>query len=269
MMRLNLSSLAILVFALAVTPALAQQTDAAPPSLAAWPAPTCEKPDSKPLEMKPGNDSGDIAAYNTKVHRFNRMSAEFNACTKAYIDTIHQQIETLRTGTKAKLKAIVDHGNGRIRTVARQVNMAVEAGNQAAAGQKVSVPAIADPDPEFPPAACKPPDEALLKRTSKLNRVSAKAANAYDAQYDAFNACIADYIDKGQAELRKIQADTAARQQAMVDRTNKQIDLLNQLSAQAADGATETARQTAAKLGMVSTEDPATQAVDRDATLPP
>jgi len=262
-------TLAIVIVAFTATPTLAQQSEAATPSLAAWPAPTCEKPDPRPLEMKPGNDSGDIAAYNTKVHRFNRMSAEFNACTKTYIDTIHQQIESLRTGTKAKLSAIVDHGNGRIRTIARQVNMAVEAGNQAAAGQKVTMPAIADPDAEFPPAACKPPDEAMLKRTTKLNRVSAKAANAYDAQYDAFNACIADYIDRGQAELRKIQTDTAARQQAMVDRTNKQIDLLNQLSAQAADGATETARQTAARLGMVSTQDLDVEAVDRSATLPP
>jgi hypothetical protein len=230
-----------------------------------WPVPTCEKPDPKPLENKPGNDSSAIAAYNAQVRRFNRMSAEFNACTRSYIDTIHAEIARLRDDAKSRLQAAVDLGNARVMTVTAQINSAI-----AATSSETAAAVTGEPDPDFPPSTCKRPDKALLKRTSKLNRVSAKAANAYDAQRKAFEDCTVKYIDDGKAEIQRLQTKTAAYQKHLVARTDARIELLNKLAALAADGATEAARQVAAQLGVVSTEgSDSVTAVDRSETLPP
>jgi hypothetical protein len=230
-----------------------------------WPAPTCEKPDPKPLQDRPGNDSGAIAAYNAKVHRFNRMSADFTACTKAYIDNIHAEIARLRDRTKARLQSAVDLANARVKTVAAQVNAAI-----AATSGDAPATVAGEPDPDFPPSTCKKPDKSLLKRTSRLHRVSAGAANAYDAQEKTFEDCTAQYIDRGKAEIQRLQENNAAFQKQTVARTDQRIDLLNQLAALAAEGATDAARQAAARLGVVSTDgDDGVTAVDRSAVLPP
>ena len=244
--------------------AMAQQT----PEKTATPlaAPNCVKPDSRSLEMRPGNDSAEVAAYNARVHRFNRLSEAFNTCTKAYIDTIHQEIARLRADTKAAMQQGVDRANGRVRTVAAQVNAAIAV----ASGDPAPPPPTSEPDPDFPPSACKQPDKALLKPTSRLNRVSASAANAYDAQQKTFETCTADYIGKGQAEITRLQQQAEAAQQQTAARANQRIELLNRLAELAAEGANDAARDVAAQLGMVSSQgDASVTAVDRGATLPP
>jgi hypothetical protein len=258
MMRPALSALALLV-ALRL-PALA--ADEAQPLSHAWPAPTCEKPDPGPLRDRPGNDAAAITAYNAKVRHFNRMSADFNACTKAYIDAVNHEIGRLRSASQDRLTATADRANARIRVVAREVDAAIAA----AAGN--SAPAIEEPDAQFPPTTCKRPGRPA--RDGKLNRVSAKAAGQYDDQQKAFDTCIVAYIDKGKAALDDIRQTADSDQKQIVDETNRRITLLNRLAALAAEGATEAARQVAAQTGVVSTGgDNGVTAVDRDTILPP
>jgi hypothetical protein len=257
--HMPISALALLIM---TAPALAQASvpaaasPATPlPVSAAIPAltpPDCVKPDAKRLEMRPGNDSSAVVAYNAQVHRYNRLSKAFTACTKAYADKVGQDIAALRAKTNTELQTIVKQANTRIRTIAQQVNMAVEAGNQAAAGNTVSVPPIANPDTGFPPSTCAPPDHALLAETSS-HRAQRKAADRYDVQYKAFNACTAKYIDAGQATIRKIKADTASDQKATLDHANQRIALLNRLVAQATDGANDLAAKTTAELDASAT----------------
>lgn len=258
-----------LTLTLLAAPAAGQNAAPQPaqsPPAHTWPAPTCEKPDPGPLKNRPGNDSGAIAAYNAQVHHFNRMAAAFNTCTKAYIDTVHQEIARLRADTKAAMQQGVDRANGRVRTVAAQVNAAIAV----ASGDPAPPPPTSEPDPDFPPSSCKQPDKALLKRASRLNRVSASAANAYDAQQKTFEACTADYIGKGQAEITRLQQQAEAAQQQTAARANQRIELLNRLAELAAEGANDAARDVAAQLGMVSSQgDASVTAVDRGATLPP
>lgn len=239
----------LLVLLLLAAPALAQQsadqggrTGTAPAPL---PPPDCVKPDPKPLEMRPGNDSSGIAAYNAKVHRFNRLSVAFTACTKAYDDKVAQEITRLRAATKARLQQAVDLTNGRVRTVAAQVNGAIAV----ASGDPAPPPVTSPPDPDFPPSTCRAPDKALLKRTARLKRVSVSAADAYDAQQKTFEDCTAAYIDAGKAEIQRLQQQAETAQQQTVARANRRIELLNRLMAQAADGANDLARATIAELG--------------------
>jgi hypothetical protein len=259
MIRTALSVLALLM---ALRCPTLEADEATPPSSQAWPAPTCAKPDPGPLRDRPGNDAAAVTAYNAKVRHFNRMSADFNACTKAYIDGVNHEIDRLRSTGQDRLTAIAGHANARIRIIALEVNAAIAA----VAGN--SAPAIEEPDAEFPPTTCERPAKAA--RYGKLNRVSAKAADRYDDQQRGFDACIVAYIDKGKAELDHIRQAADSEQKETADETNRRITLLNRLAALAAEGATETARQVAAQTGVVSTDSsPDVTAIDRSAAIPP
>lgn len=212
---------AFIVLAAIGAPAYAQS---APPG---WPPPDCEKPDAKILAMRPGNDADGIMAYNARVHRFNRMSEAFNACSRAYAENVNREIDRVRTAAQERVKQIVEQANARIRVIEAEINAAVTVGNGGTA------PAIPDPDPDFPLATCERP---------------ADAAPDYAARRRAFEACTRDYIDRGKAAMQQAKDDADKNQQQTTANANRRIQLLNTLARQAAEGANEEARQTAATL---------------------
>lgn len=227
-MTLRTSAWAAIFLPGAAAAAMAQPTVPAPASIIA--APTCEKPDAKALEDRPGNDSSAVMAYNAKVHRYNRMSAAFSTCTKAYIDTVNHEIDRLRAATQERLKQTVDRSNARIRTIEAQINAAIAAAS-GAAPPVTAASVIANPDPDFPPPSCVKPDDA-----------------APQAQRRAYEACTRAYITKGSEQIEHIKTGADQDQQRIAADTNRRIELLNTLAQQGADGDNDAARATIAQL---------------------
>jgi hypothetical protein len=197
------------------------------PAQASWPPPTCEKPDDKVLRMRPGNDADAVMAYNARVHRYNRMSAAFTDCSKAYVEGVNREIDQVRARAQQHTREIVDRANARIHAIEAQVNAAVAVGNGGTA------PAIANPDPDFPLAACERP---------------VQTAPDYAARRRAFETRTRDYIDRGKAAMQQAKDDADKSQQQVTADANRRIQLLNTLAQQAADGANDEARKTAAML---------------------
>lgn len=223
-MVLRTAALAVLILAGAAAGAMSQPSAPAAQSLA---APDCEKPDSRALQNRPGNDSSEIMAYNAKVHRFNRMSEAFTACTKAYVENVSRAIDRLRGQTQDRQKQIVEQANARIHLIEAEINAAVAVGNGGIA------PPIANPDPDLPPAACEAPKDT---------------APGYADRRRIFETCTRDYIDRGKVAMQRAKDDADRTQQQIAADANRRIQLLNSLAQLVADGDNDAARRTIAQL---------------------
>jgi hypothetical protein len=189
--------------------------------------PACEKPDDRVLRNRPGNDADSVMAYNAKVHRFNRLSAAFTDCVKAYIVAVNLQIDQVRTAAQARTRQIVERANARIHAIEAQVNAAVAVGNGGTA------PAIPNPDPDFPLAACDRP---------------ADSAPDYATRRRAFEACTRDYIERGKQAMQQAKDKADHDQQQVTADANQRIQLLNTLAQQTGDGDQDNARKTFGQL---------------------
>lgn len=226
-MRLGLYTwTAFVLLGLGTLPAIAQTAAPTPASSTIAP-PTCEKPDPKPLENRPGNDSGAIMAYNAKVHRYNRLSKAFNTCSRAYVESVNRAIAQVQGTAQQQTRQIVDNANRRIRAIEAQVDAAVTVGNGGTA------PALANPDPDFPPATCIRP---------------AQTASDYANRRRAFETCTRDYIARGKTAMDQAKTDADKSQQQVIADANRRVQLLNTLAQQVTDGANQEARATAAML---------------------
>ena len=120
--------------------ARAQAPDAQPAG-AAYPDPSCTKPQTAAVKPTVQVDtsrgvsinSGAVGSYNSRIKAFNREAAAYNACLHAYIDTANRDAKAFQDKTNAELKQVAERGNASIKAIQDKIRQAVEDANSLSA----------------------------------------------------------------------------------------------------------------------------------------
>ena len=155
-------------------------------------ASACIKPDKKTLGTPAYNDPQQVSVYNFRIQRYNKASAAFNDCLKAYLDKSQHDIERILT----------------------TVNTAVAE----ARGTAPPAPPAADgnmPADFYPHSPCARPDQgALGAQPSPTDRKAMTAYNlrvkTFNEQAVTFNTCLKTFTDNAQRDIAQIQESAHA-----------------------------------------------------------
>lgn len=105
----------------------------APPDIANYPDPQCNKPQVNMVNPGAWNDtSGATATYNFKVRKFNQDAAAYNSCMRAYIDKANSEVKRIQEKANADLKQISDRANASMKIVQDKIRQAAVDANSVA-----------------------------------------------------------------------------------------------------------------------------------------
>jgi hypothetical protein len=158
--------------------------------------PGCARPEAPPVVKPVRGDQAGVDAYNVKVRRYNEAGKVFGACINAYSDRAHNDVDWI-----------------------------VFAVNTAVAKVNGSNPPAAPPSPGnmpanfYPAPFCIAPTDKVAAAPDPRNAAVVEAHNTkvrtFNALAISFNACIADYKTRAQADIARIEeAQNAAALEA-------------------------------------------------------
>ena len=152
--------------------------------------PSCVKPDKSVFGKQPvSTDREEVLAYNSRIRRFNKESAAFNDCIKAYAEKSDRDIERILSVVNGAVAEV--QGNAPPPSVA--------AGNM--------------PADFYPASPCAKPNRDTLGAQPPPQ--DAKAMAAYNLRVASFNDqaknftdCLKAYQDRAKRDIEQIHAAT-------------------------------------------------------------
>ncbi len=158
-----------------------------------------------------------------RIKLYNEQGRAFNDCTNKLIESGTAEMNRIYNEGNATIRAVADTANRQQTDIVDKVKATI-AGSASMQSQ---------PDPagwQFPDPDCVLPEKTLLKRVRGPTGTSATIAHTaqYDAQQQAYQACVKSYNGQAVAEMRSITDDANARIKQIADKANSQItDLHN------------------------------------------
>ncbi|HEX4027336.1 MAG TPA: hypothetical protein VHX18_06915 [Rhizomicrobium sp.] len=175
----------------------------------------CKRPD-RTLIRKDTAQGVSWTSEASTPSRYNDQARDFNDCTRLYIINANREINRIRDEAQGRLDGIVAGANQQVRGIEAEINAVI------ATAEGAAPPAGPQPPP-FPEPECRLPDESLQQpapgqRSNTLDRTS-----VYDAQHQAYNACVQAWIGQAKNVIRQIAADAHVALDAEADDANRQI----------------------------------------------
>jgi hypothetical protein len=121
----------VLACALVCASTAAWAQDALPDG-ASYPDPGCTKPQTDLIAPETANAAA-VGNYNAKVRKFNRDSAAYGACMRAYIDTANHDVQRIQDKANADLKEITMRANVSMKAIQDKLRRAADEANSVAA----------------------------------------------------------------------------------------------------------------------------------------
>jgi ElaB/YqjD/DUF883 family membrane-anchored ribosome-binding protein len=181
----------------------------------------CARPDSELI--KPGT-----------TDQYNAQAKGFNDCLRVYVENENNKIARIRAAASGDFDRVMQGATGQIRDIERAINTAivqVRIVNGEAQADDLPPPAAAPT--AFPEAACKTPDEALLKPARGKHVASLANLDRHEDQRLAYEACMRTYVAQAKNEIKQIQADAGHAFQRIADDANPRITEINNAVTQA------------------------------------
>ena len=153
--------------------------------------PSCVKPDKSVIGKQPvSTDREEVLAYNSRIRRFNKESAAFNDCIKAYAEKSDRDIERILSVVNGAVAEV--QGNAR-------PPAPMAAGNM--------------PADFYPASPCVKPTRDALGAEPPAQDIKAMAAynlrvKSFNDQAKNFTDCLKAYQDKAKRDIEQIRAAT-------------------------------------------------------------
>jgi hypothetical protein len=112
---------------------LAQTGSEALPGAVVYPDPHCTKPQVNLVKPGAWNNSEAVDSYNSKIKKFNREAAAYDACMHVYIDKANDDVTAIRDKANADLKRTSDHANASMKAIQDKIRQAVADGKSVVA----------------------------------------------------------------------------------------------------------------------------------------
>jgi hypothetical protein len=181
----------------------------------------CNKPDSKLI--KPGT-----------TDTYNAQAKGFNDCLRIYVESENNKIARTTADATVEFDRISASSNGQIGDIERAINNAIL--EVQIVNGKASPLAVLAPGDEltgFPAPVCARPDEALLKPPRGKLAPSLQSTDRYEAQRQAYEACVRRYIVLAKNEITQISANARISFKGVADDANIRIIAINDAVSQA------------------------------------